>query len=696
MDEIVSQRTEHAKTFDIGDNYRQVIVNKSPVHYKNEHGMLLDIDTNLELDSDNNLIAYKLPYSFKLEKKGIGFSYTSKKLGKIKMQLVQIDDIIIQNQEYEFTFKNNIITFTNVVFNLDIIFRLNPTSVKTFRLLKGLNTPRQFVWKVECNEQTLKLISDDIIGFDNYSQKPRRKLELLVESQLDNNVKTITETWTGRVRTPNKETRIASWTDDPIFPVLIDPTITEEVPANADDVTELNNTTLSVSLLNLGLGSSSTYNMGIRFTSVPIPVGTTLTSGILKLNVTGYGGTTYGSGLIYGYDVDSAAQWTAAIRPSTVTKTSATTILPRPGTTGITSYNVTSVVQEIINRAGWALNNNIGFAIINQEIAENSTAFEDFNAAGTNEPLLELIYSDGTGTLCSGNIPLYIQGHALGSGEIPLYLHSPAPSGEIPLFIEGHALTSGEIPLFTMAGITVSGDLLPLYVEGHGVSSGTIPLFIEATPPSGSLDLYIWGHSISSGSIPLFIWAPTPDTASMNLYTLGGLEPGTQSSGNFPLFTWSTTNSGVLGAINLYLENTQNFLPENALNLVLGAVEYETLTGSMNLVAYQNTTVSGDALSLFLGNYYGGLSGNIPLFMSAPSGTLGATPLSGTMNLYIAREYEGNYGILPLFLDVAELESGSLPLYIAGETTSNNSLNLFMSGVHNPLSTLQLFTHGYG
>ena len=312
------------------------------------------------------------------------------------------------------------------------------------------------------------------------------------------------------------------------------------------------------------------------------------------------------------------------------------------------------LTANVINASGFGVLLNVGGYIG----STNPTAFID-------NIVLTVWYTE-SGVLSSSNMDLFIAGGGYGSGTTDLYIGGPIESsGTVDLFIGGPVIESG---------------LTPLYIAGP----------VEA---SGNTTLYISGPVESSGSTTLYISGPLPSSGIMPLYVKGG-PLGPEMSGLTPLYLFSTTNSGVERSCELFLKNSDEFDNRQAMNLYMVGPESYSNTGSMNLFL-KNSNESSGILPLYIANAYTLASGGQPLFIAAPSGTMGAIPSSGTMNLFISRENESDAHRLTLFISAPELSSGLIPLYIAGETTSTNSLELFMSGVGSSTSTLRLYSHGW-
>lgn len=180
-------------------------------------------------------------------------------------------------------------------------------------------------------------------------------------------------------------------------------TVSVHIAATADDVTEL----VGLGMLNDGsagglgqtvssgwISSLDTW-AGLRFLSVTGPVsGATINSATITLNVTSITGTP--NTTFYGYAADSPAAWASPGNlPHNATLTSAS--VSGPSATGTRTVDVTSIVQEIVNRSGWASGNNMSFVCDNNTGAGGNAYWsaEDYVAAGTAEAVLDIDYTNG-------------------------------------------------------------------------------------------------------------------------------------------------------------------------------------------------------------------------------------------------------------------------------------------------------------
>jgi hypothetical protein len=295
----------------------------------------------------------------------------------------------------------------------------------------------------------------------------------------------------------------------------------------------------------------------------------------------------------------------------------------------------------------------------------------NINASGTVAPTLST----------SSNFDLYIGGHLPSSGDVHLYtVNIGNSSGNFDLYIQGSVPSSGSVDLYIAGPIPQSGDF-PLYIGG--MSSG-----------DSNFTLYTHGAMFINSGIDLYIPSYARDSGVMNLFLKGRI--GVPANEQFPLFTYATTNSGLYKSFDLVLYQNSQFDPRNSMNLVLTGPTAIATTSNMNLFLENTRDEVSSGIPLFVGNYWSENSGNITLFMSAPSGTEGAVPFSGSMNLYMARDFDSIALSVPLFLKSIDYSSGTAPLYIFGANIANSSIPLYVTGKDSSqIKTSTLYTSGF-
>lgn len=400
--EIVSERTARSKTFLLPDGKKLIHARIGRIHFRDDDGSLKDIETDVELDAQaGEMVAEKLPYKFRLHRKGIGFTYQSRAGGKVTIELEAIGGQPFDgNAFYEATRAGNRITFANVAEDLDLVFVVYRGGVQTHRVLKSDKAARSWKWNIKTDAEGAARVGGELHGRD---ASGHRCLGLSLVDGL--------ETWDGTVAIRDKTTRKLSQSRDITYPVVIDPDVTEEIAAGSDDGFERGTnspvgtfiSTESLFSPYVVLGRISGYytyhhQPGFRFTSVAVAQAAAIAIATLKLNVRTGGGYA-GTGTIYGYDTNDSAAWSGTtVRPSSAAKTSASTSVTAAGSTGIKSYDVTAIVQEIVDRAGWASGNDLSLFILHNVASGTAyTYFERFENAGTDEAVLEITLDAGGG-----------------------------------------------------------------------------------------------------------------------------------------------------------------------------------------------------------------------------------------------------------------------------------------------------------
>jgi hypothetical protein len=410
IQELVQFRTVQGKVFDLGSGKRRLISRLGRVHYRRDDNQLDDIETDTEVEEGTGeIVANKLPYRFRLRSTGIGFDYQSREDGGIvRKALTRVGGTTInQNATYEFNRNGNRIRYVNVVPGFDVIFDITRSGVRTFWVPKNANAPKSVRWAMEYDGEGLGLsrISGDIHGRDNLLGEERegRNRRPLNVSLSDGNTTLQAsgryrffrdESWTGETQYIDPETRVRSWVNEAIYPVAIDPDITEDIVNTADDGCSIAFGSAWYSADIFFTGSQELYP-GFRFRTVNVPNAATIDLAVLKFRVesTAGGGR---AGTIHGVASDSAPTWSDSFLPNSVTKTTASTAVSASTATGIRSYTVTSIVQELVDRVGWSSGNNMSFTLTGGT-GSGILYIEDFSDAGTDEAQLEIDYTEGGG-----------------------------------------------------------------------------------------------------------------------------------------------------------------------------------------------------------------------------------------------------------------------------------------------------------
>lgn len=179
-------------------------------------------------------------------------------------------------------------------------------------------------------------------------------------------------------------------------------TFSASVAAQADNGYEVVGVGFDDMVEALAVGNSGGFiaHAGMRFINITIPQGATINSAQI---------TTYGEGVAsspaarwYAWDDDNAGQFTTGgDLPSNVTKTTAFTAMTM--STGNIAHDITSIVQEIINRGGWSSGNAINMIAFDNSSPTDSVAiWESYLTVGGTPAFLEIDYTTGGATPNSG------------------------------------------------------------------------------------------------------------------------------------------------------------------------------------------------------------------------------------------------------------------------------------------------------
>lgn len=153
-------------------------------------------------------------------------------------------------------------------------------------------------------------------------------------------------------------------------------------------------------------GNNDEYSMAARFTTDSnITNGLTITSATYKMTAT----STYNAGAnVIAYLVSAHAADNAG---ALVTTSGNLNTTARPRTTAVSAtwtqtsvtggvqytIDVTSVVQELINRGGWAAGNSI-VILVDTDTTCSQGEWQDYDSSGGTAPVLDIVYTAGGGS----------------------------------------------------------------------------------------------------------------------------------------------------------------------------------------------------------------------------------------------------------------------------------------------------------
>lgn len=308
------------------------------------------------------------------------------------------------------------------------------------------------------------------------------------------------------------------------------PTLNLQVSANADDAHEHDDgTSFSSSSNNVNVRAHTSggtrYNGGARFTNVTVPNGATITAASLTVDrATGFDTENDILVDILGEDVDNSVNFSTNPDVTSRVRTTASVFWSKTDIVdGEVSPDISAVIQEIVDRAGWASGNALTILIDGRSTASSSCRLASMEDTGSRESIrLSITYASnqessvaGTITPSGGNIGTV---HGLETGILsPIGLHlgfltkllsgTLTPGGAASFLtpftaaVAGTITPAGTITSFRSLSATLAGTITPVGVHvakmiqsfaGSMSSAGTMSLaglqsFAGSITPSGTI-----------------------------------------------------------------------------------------------------------------------------------------------------------------------------------------------------------------
>jgi hypothetical protein len=185
-------------------------------------------------------------------------------------------------------------------------------------------------------------------------------------------------------------------------------TLSLTIPSGVEDARNLtpNSTfTTTAATQHLGNFTGSIYYNGLRFTSVTIPQGSTITSALLTLYVSAVNGGTQALVSFWGEAADNSAVFATGATPQNRVHTTAqvnqTFTVANWATVGYQTNasekpELATLVQEIVNRAGWVSGNALSIvATDNGSTNPGYVGYATFDNASTKAAKLDITYTTG-------------------------------------------------------------------------------------------------------------------------------------------------------------------------------------------------------------------------------------------------------------------------------------------------------------
>ena len=383
MKEITNLRKRFSKTLDIGGGKRRVELSGRPRHYRDpSDGSWKDIDTTPQETGGGQFKPVAVQQLLNIGP-GPAYRYHTKGGRPLIVALLGGRDVVP-------VIEDKSVVFHDIFPDTDYVMIPLEEGCATFLRLKSAAAPREWQWLTTGATDLLQpIVGRDASGRDTELQKELRGSKLSV-------------VWSGRVAHRNDLRDGTGYADDAVYPVLIDPTVNEAIVASADDRLEsmaMGGLYTDSTFLSAGVYNNAVNHVGWRFQVVDVPQGATINSAEFSIYQLEKVGTPVVT--MYGCDEDDSVVWSASVKPTTVPKTTASTVLNSgwAGGAGLRTLDVTDIVQEIVDRPGWAANNDMSLVMMGPASGSghNRYGMADYSHATQQEGRLSIDYTAGGG-----------------------------------------------------------------------------------------------------------------------------------------------------------------------------------------------------------------------------------------------------------------------------------------------------------
>lgn len=383
--ELVHKRTANSKTFRLQTGEMHLTQTAGALHFDRGNG-LEEIELSWKRTKGGWRSEDAAPIITAFVDR-VGWRHESRSGWWAEMELLTVNGVapVVKHPVPD----DHVLVYSSVAQGVDIRLELLRDGAEAFKVLMQAT---ELVWRVAKSDNFDGEINVKPTGVDAEGNS------LEIQAELVGNI--LTERWTGRVsRVSDENTRRKQWFTNPVLPVVVDASINEHIVANADDGTEINNGFWNIGGQDILVGtavitSTNRYDAGLRFQTISVPAGATVTAATLTIYVSNWVGTP--TVKLYADDVDDAAAWSASNKPSGITKTSASASMTITASSGSQVFDILSVVQEVLGRGGWASGNDIRFGIFHQGSFKR-VIFDAIERAGTNEAQLDITYTESGG-----------------------------------------------------------------------------------------------------------------------------------------------------------------------------------------------------------------------------------------------------------------------------------------------------------
>lgn len=382
--EIVALRGPNSKTFDIGGGVKRLELSMNKLHYSDKSkGQFEEIDTEWKSESGFGDKVQANDYHLTYKGNNIRFGFAS---GVYAEYTLPCELVCSKSAAVGKIDKTSELRYTATPdgLKMEIILSEQPKSA-IYRI------PVKLVGcEIKEDGETLLFVGKDATI---YGQIPSPWM-----MDADGNQGSVTVTYDGKDIVIESD---AKWLQSAVYPVTIDPSTTLQVGTANDDGHTYNSTlNYLYTSLTLGLGNGvGSMSLFARFTNVTVPNGATITAAKVQyLSNQNQSGTI--KSRIFLNDEDSAVGPTTYAQYVGKTVTSAYVdwnfSTSWVSNTWYDSPDISSVVQEVVDRSGWSSGN--AMMILHKDngtSSGNSRAIKAYTNGGTtNGPKLVIEYTE--------------------------------------------------------------------------------------------------------------------------------------------------------------------------------------------------------------------------------------------------------------------------------------------------------------
>jgi chitodextrinase len=282
-------------------------------------------------------------------------------------------------------------------------------------------------------------------------------------------------------------------------------TLSVSVSSGPDDVFEIEGGTYRTdsNILWMGRYGSVDHQIGLRFSNVAIPPNAIINQANLELLGDIDDDNNASSLMIVASVENSAVVWDSGNKPSQRTRTSAGVVwntMPWIATT-YTSPNISSVIQEIVNRSGWSSGNSLAIIIRNNgtTAADADRGFSSYE--GGTAPKLIITYTAPSADTQAPIVPTGLTATAISNTQINLSWTASTDNVAVAgyrVYRNGTQIATSTGTTYSNTGLTASTQYsytVSAYDAARNFSaqgasvSATTRATPDTTPPAGSVSL---------------------------------------------------------------------------------------------------------------------------------------------------------------------------------------------------------------